>query len=93
LGRGILIPEALKNGDEDLLASLLEDRWHEPYRLPLIEGAHAIIAYCRIRGIACFLSGAGASLCVLTKRDISLSFEGWETRVYEVSPTGLSYEK
>ncbi|MFA6627296.1 MAG: homoserine kinase [Bacilli bacterium] len=93
LSHALLIPQALKEGDETLLAAMVYDRWHEPYRLPLIPGALEILEYCRARAIPCFLSGAGASICVLTQRDILLSFDGWETRLYDISSQGMTYEK
>jgi homoserine kinase len=59
----LLLAEALRSGDVELLAFSMQDRLHEPYRLPLIPGASAAIAAARSAGaIAVVLSGAGPSL-------------------------------
>jgi homoserine kinase len=59
----LLLSEALHSGDVELLAFAMQDRLHEPYRLPLIPGASAAIAAARSAGaIAVVLSGAGPSL-------------------------------
>jgi homoserine kinase len=59
IGRAILVVEALRRGDLDLLAKVMEDRIHEPYRLKLIPGAEEAIQAARKVGAAASLSGAG----------------------------------
>ena len=63
LSRAVLVIKALETGDLDLLSDVMEDSLHQPYRLPLIPGAHAAIAAARQAGAsAVALSGAGPSL-------------------------------
>lgn len=73
LSRLSLLPKAFETGDEELIARVLCDKLHQPYRRPLVaefdeveQAAHK--AGC---GAVC-LSGAGPSiLCV--SRDVSLA--------------------
>jgi homoserine kinase len=61
--RVVLVTEALGSGDADLLRFAMQDRLHEPYRLPLIPGAQAaILAAKAVGAITVVLSGAGPSL-------------------------------
>jgi homoserine kinase len=63
LGRTALVVEALRSGDLDLLAQVLEDRLHQPYRLKLIPGSEAALEAARRAGaVAAGLSGAGPGL-------------------------------
>ena len=61
--RAVLVVEALRRGDLDLLGQVMEDRLHQPYRLPLIPGAEqALRAALRAGASAAAISGAGPSL-------------------------------
>ena len=63
LGRAALVVQALQKGDLDLLAEVMDDRLHQPYRLKLIAGAEQAIEAARRAGAAAVaLSGAGPSL-------------------------------
>lgn len=62
IGRAVMVVEALRSGDLDLLAKVIEDRIHEPYRLKLIPGAEEAITAARKVGSAASLSGAGPSV-------------------------------
>ncbi len=60
IGRAMLVAEALRAGDDTLLAQSLNDRIHEPYRLPAIPGAVAAKEAAMQEGaVAVALSGAG----------------------------------
>ncbi len=60
IGRAMLVAEALRTGDDDLLARAMNDRIHEPYRMPAIPGATAAKAAAMEAGAICVsLSGAG----------------------------------
>ena len=99
ISRAVLVTEALRTGDLELLGQAMTDRLHQPYRLPLIPGAEAALEAARAAGAgAVALSGAGPSLIAFSsKRDANIgaamvrAFEsaGLTTRVYELSP---SYE-
>jgi homoserine kinase len=78
--RTALLPVALGTGDVDMLKKVFDDRWHQPYRLPLIEGASAIKAALEAKGFAVALSGAGPTLLAVgeryvTAKDIDVSWK------------------
>lgn len=63
VGRAALVVEALRRGDLSLLARVMDDRIHEPYRLPAIPGAlQARRAALDAGAAAVALSGAGPGL-------------------------------
>lgn len=59
-----LVP-ALQNGDIKTIASAIVDRYHVPYRLPLIKGAEAVEKIAEKHHLPFTISGAGSSLLVL----------------------------
>jgi len=61
IGRAVLVTDALRNGDLDLLQSVMEDRVHQPYRLKHISGGTAALKTAKQFGAAA-LSGAGPSI-------------------------------
>jgi homoserine kinase len=59
----ILVIEALRSGNLELLKVAMQDRLHQPYRLPCIPGAEkAIEAASEVGAVVTILSGAGPSL-------------------------------
>lgn len=71
LGRAILVVEALRAGDLDLLRQAVDDRLHLPYRLPLIPAGQSALEAAYAAGArAVTISGAGPSLIAFTE-DIS----------------------
>ncbi|MGB1253162.1 MAG: homoserine kinase [Candidatus Promineifilaceae bacterium] len=63
LSRTPLLLRALEQGNYAKLGVAMQDRIHEPYRLPLIVGAEAALAAAEANGAAgVALSGAGPSL-------------------------------
>ena len=59
----ILVIEALRSGNLELLKVAMQDRLHQPYRLPCIPGAEqAIEAAAQAGAAVTVLSGAGPSL-------------------------------
>jgi homoserine kinase len=63
ISRTALLIKALEQGDYEHLALAMEDRLHQPYRLPLIPGmAEAFNAGRHVGAAAVALSGAGPSL-------------------------------
>lgn len=70
IGRAMLVVEALRDADYGLLGQAMDDRLHEPYRLPLIPGAVAAKAAALAHGAAAVtLSGAGPGLIAFTTTD------------------------
>jgi homoserine kinase len=68
MNRIVLLVEALRAGDPDLLAVAMQDRLHQPYRLPLIPGAEAARKAALEAGAAAVvLSGAGPSLLAVLR--------------------------
>jgi homoserine kinase len=70
IGRAGLVLEALRTGDALLLGAVMEDRLHQPYRLPIIPGAaEALAGACRAGAAAAALSGAGPSVIAFLQAD------------------------
>ncbi len=70
LGRAVLVVEALRSGDLELLHQAMDDRLHLPYRLPLIPGGQpALDAAYQAGASAVTISGAGPSLIAFTPGD------------------------
>ena len=64
----MLVVEALRNGDDVLLARAMADRIHEPYRLPLIPGALEAKRAALAQGaLAVILSGAGPGMLAFAR--------------------------
>lgn len=99
ISRAVLVTEALRTGDMDLLGKAMSDALHQPYRLPLIPGAQAAMIAARQAGAAAVaLSGAGPSLIAFSSREdpaigaaMQQAFQaaGLTARVFEL---GTSYE-
>jgi len=63
ISRSVLVVEALRTGDLEMLGKAMDDRLHQPHRLPLIPGALSALEAARRAGAAAVaLSGAGPSL-------------------------------
>lgn len=70
IGRSMLVVEALRSADYRLLARVMSDRLHEPYRLPMIPGgADARRAALDQGAAAVSLSGAGPGLIAFAESD------------------------
>jgi homoserine kinase len=99
LSRVVLMTEAFRAGDLELLGRAMEDALHQPYRLPLIPGAQAAMDAAKMAGAAAAaLSGAGPGLIAFSaKQDPAIgeamrrTFEsaGLRSRVFEL---GISEE-
>ncbi len=94
ISRTVLLTEAFRTGDLDLLGQAMSDALHQPYRLPLIPGALAAMNAAKAAGAAAVaLSGAGPSLIAFSAMNISSpgeamkqAFEsaGLPTRIFEL---------
>ena len=63
ISRAVIVTEAFRVGDMDMLGEAMDDKLHQPYRIPLIPGAkNAIDAMKEAGASAVALSGAGPSL-------------------------------
>jgi len=99
ISRAVLVTEALRTGDLDLLGKAMSDALHQPYRIPLIPGAQAAMEAAHRAGTAAVaLSGAGPSLIAFSSKQepevglaMKRAFEqaGLAARIFEL---GTSYE-
>jgi len=68
IGRAMLVAEALRAGDDLLLARAMNDRIHEPYRIKEIPGAmDAKLAAKSAGAMAVCLSGAGPGMIAFAR--------------------------
>ncbi len=69
LSRTVMVAEAFRNGDVDLLSKAMTDTLHQPHRLPLIPGAQVAMDSARAAGAsAAALSGAGPSVIAFSSK-------------------------
>lgn len=99
ISRAVLVTEALRTGNLELLGIAMKDSLHQPYRLPLIPGAIAALEAGKKAGAAAVaLSGAGPGLIAFSSKEeagvgaaMKRAFEsaGLSARVFELE---TSYE-
>jgi homoserine kinase len=69
IGRAMLVAEALRTGQDDLLRRAMDDRIHEPYRLDAVPGARsAKSAALEAGAITVALSGAGPGIIAFARK-------------------------
>jgi homoserine kinase len=69
ISRSLLVVESIRTGNDELLSRVLEDRLHEPYRMPHIPGAvQAAKAAMNKGAVAVSLSGAGPGLLAFARK-------------------------
>jgi homoserine kinase len=69
ISRAVLVTEAFRNGDMDLLGKAMTDTLHQPYRLKLMPGAESAMEAAKEAGAsAVALSGAGPSLIAFSSK-------------------------
>jgi len=69
ISRAVIVTEAFRVGDMDMLGEAMEDKLHQPYRIPLIPGAqNAMNAMKAAAASAVALSGAGPSLIAFSSK-------------------------
>ena len=78
ISRAVIVTEAFRQGDLDMLQEAMTDRLHQPYRIPLIPGAQAAMDAMKQAGAsAVALSGAGPSLIAFsTQRETAIGKAG-----------------
>ena len=99
ISRAVLVTEALRTGNMELLGIAMKDSLHQPYRLKLIPGAISALKAGKEAGAsAVALSGAGPSLIAFSAKEnpqIGMAMKaefksaGLNARVFEL---GTSYE-
>ena len=65
LSRTALLLRAFADGDMALLRFAMQDRLHQPFRLPLIPDAEKVFAEAGKAGAAACISGAGSTMLVI----------------------------
>jgi homoserine kinase len=90
IGRAAIAVVAL-TGDPGMLPEALEDRVHQPYRLPLVPEANELFRRLREQGVAVCVSGAGPSLVAfdLPSAPVPDPPSGWRAVRVPVRPTGV----
>ena len=69
-GRSALFVSALLTGEYKFLPDALEDRLHQPYRMPLINGTQAVFKAAKNAGAyGAIISGAGSTLMAYAAAD------------------------
>ena len=69
ISRTVLVAEAFRNGDVELLGKAMSDTLHQPHRLPLIPGAQAAMDAAKGAGApAVALSGAGPGVIAFSSK-------------------------
>lgn len=69
LSRAVLVTEAFRTGDLDLLSKAMTDTLHQPYRLQLIPGGREAMDAAKESGAAAaVLSGAGPSVIAFSSQ-------------------------
>ncbi len=88
-GRAALAVVALTARPE-VLAAALEDRLHQPRRLPLVPASRAMFEELRHHGIPVCVAGAGPSLLAFETDDHTVPElgPGWRTLRLQPAPTG-----
>jgi len=78
ISRAVIVTEAFRLGDLDMLGEAMTDKLHQPYRLPLIRGAQAAMEAMKQAGAsAVALSGAGPGLIAFSsKRETAIGRAG-----------------
>ena len=66
--RAALLIAALATGSTAAFPAALEDRFHQPYRVPLVPGLDEILKLRAPGLLGCALSGAGPSILVFFER-------------------------
>jgi homoserine kinase len=91
VGRSALAVLALTRRP-DLLAVALEDRLHQPRRLPLVPAARAVFEGLREAGVPVCVAGAGPSLLAFESEDAVVPDVGssWRVLRLDVAPVGAS---
>ena len=98
----VLVTEAFRTGNLNLLGDAMTDTMHQPYRLKLIPGAQSVMDAAREAGAsAVALSGAGPSVIAFSSKadagigeSMKRAFEkaGLQTRIFTLGVSGRGAE-
>lgn len=68
VSRAVMVAEAFRTGDLNLLGQAMSDMLHQPYRLPLIPGGQAAVEAAQKAGAVAALSGAGPGMIAFSAK-------------------------
>ncbi len=91
VGRAALAVVAM-TARPDLLAEALEDRLHQPHRLPLTPAVHAVFLDLKDSGIPVCVAGAGPSLLAFESEGVSVPDLGPDWRALRLRPRAAGVE-
>ena len=98
LSRAINIPKAMETGDVSRLFLLLNDKLHQPYRLPLINEALKFRDFSKRNKIPFCISGSGSTLLFVSDREVEsklnkMKFKNkWEFKTLKPNLVGFTVE-
>lgn len=98
VGRTALVLKALETGDTQLLKAALEDRLHQPYRLPLIASGDSVWRNAQQLDAAVYLSGAGPTLMCVHQQEglanalLNLLPDAWQALPLTADEQGLTVQ-
>jgi len=102
IGRAALFTKALAEADMPLLKTAMQDKLHQSYRFPLIEGWETAKAAAKKCGAGAFcISGAGSTLLAISDEDsfagrlrseLSVCLPDWELRAVKPELQGAKAE-
>lgn len=75
LSRIVMLPDAFKNGDVELLRDIFDDHLHEPYRANLIKEYQDFKKIALDNHGVLAISGSGSSMLVISKLDLEDLFD------------------
>ena len=98
IGRAALFTKALADADGELIKVSMQDKIHQDYRFPLIEGWQDILAAAdKCGALSCCISGAGSNLLTLStdagfssklKDTLSKTHTHWDIRQVQADYEG-----
>lgn len=89
LSRAINVPYALNNSDISILKELMRDKMHQDYRVKYIDNAIDVFNWCEDNNCVGLISGSGASLLVISDREIENDFKGFKLIKLKVDCDGV----
>ncbi len=69
LQRAVVVAAQIFSGKMDFHPEFFDDRWHQPYRAPLLPGLCEVLRYSHHDLMGLCVSGAGPALLALARRD------------------------
>lgn len=94
--RLVNLPYAFLTGNIPLIKEILSDKMHEPYRLPMIEGAAFVKKVAQEKKLPVFLSGSGSTMIIIYAGEENfdeLKCLNWQIKTLGIDSVGARYEE